>query len=150
MVRGRIKNPEECERISLYLPKKQIIRIDAIISKSGIKSRNKYFEQLINNSALSNPDDEIKNLERQEAELTERISKIKDKKIKLMDVNDIYKEIEAGQKINKRKAIAIIQKSIVDKNYEAAKTFSTTWSVMLSCSPEELLAEAYGGLKYGR
>jgi len=147
---GRKANVEECERVSLYLPKTQLVKIDSIVLKAGLGSRNKYFEQLIRNATLLDPSDEIKNLEKQEAELTERISKIKEKKIKLMDVNEMYKELEDGRKINRRKAIALIQKAIIDKRFEDAKNFANTWSVILGCSIEEILAEAYGGLKCGR
>jgi len=144
---GRLKNNEECVGTSVYLSKKRLALIDLMVSKLGLKSRNQYFEYLIDNSNTRELSEEIRYLEIQEKELGDRIVKIKEKKLKLMDVDQIMKGIEDNRKLNRRKAVMIIRRAIVENRLEEARKFSQTWSLAFNCTYEELLAEAYGGIK---
>jgi len=90
----------------------------------------------------TNPAEFLKELQREEEDLTQKISKIKNKRSEAIRNLELNKEIENAKQKKRPEAIKILQRKIIEEGILIAEQTAKTWAMILTCTPTELLFEA--------
>jgi hypothetical protein len=129
--------------ISLNLDEKEIILMNFDKEREGIKSNSEYVGWLIRlRNQSTNPAEFLKELQREEEDLTQKISKIKNKRSEAIRNLELNKEIENAKQKKRPEAIKILQRKIIEEGILIAEQTAKTWAMILTCTPTELLFEA--------
>jgi hypothetical protein len=148
---GRKQREEDCERISMLIPKTKYAKLKKLSELYNLGSMGRVIELLIDNTStnVDNVSNKINRLEKQELEITNELSKIKEEKIKLNSLKTLEEENKSNRDIERRKAVSTIYRVLSEGRTMDASNMANSWSIRLQCLPEEILAEALIKLKSG-
>jgi hypothetical protein len=140
---GRPKKEGGAVIKSFTLSEEEVELMEFDKSKEGFKSNSEYIGWLIRTRNFqSNPAEFLKELQREEEDLNEKLSKIKYKRSEAIKNLELNKEIDNAKQKRRPEAIKILQRKIIEEGILIAEQTAKTWAMILTCSPTELLFEA--------